>query len=48
MNNILTEKYKGMHENPDFDKDYWSRTAIGIYKIGQDCITLRKRFLYYD
>ena len=31
-----------MIENPDCEQDYWSRTAIDIYKIGQDSFRLRK------
>ena len=31
LNNILIEKYKKMLENPNFEQDNWSRTAIGIY-----------------
>ena len=37
-----------MNENPDFEQDYWSRTAIGIYKIGHDSIRLMKWICYYD
>ena len=33
INNILIEKYKDMIINPDFEQDYWSRTAIGILKL---------------
>ena len=40
INKILIEKYNDMLENPDFERDYWSRTAEGIYKIGDDSITL--------
>ena len=36
INIILIEKYKNMLENSDFEQNYWSRTAIGIYKIGHD------------
>ena len=38
INNTLFEKFKDMSENPDFEQDYWSRTAEGIYKIGHDSI----------
>ena len=31
-NNILIKKYKDMLENPNFEQDYWSRTAKGIYE----------------
>ena len=37
-----------MLENPDFEQDYWSRTAIIIYKIGQYSIRLMKWICYYD
>ena len=42
INNILIEKYKDMILNPDFEQDYWSRTAIGVHKKGHDCIRLMK------
>ena len=31
-----------MLEKPDFEQDYYSRTATGIYKIGHDSIKLMK------
>ena len=37
-----------MLENPNFEQDYHSRTAIDIYEIGQDSIRLMKRLAYYD
>ena len=37
-----------MNENSDFEQDHWSRTAEGIYKIGQDSIRLIKWKTYYD
>ena len=42
------EKYKNMLENPDFEQDYWSRTASGIYKTGHDSIGLMKWICNYD
>ena len=39
---ILIEKYKNMLEN------YWSRTAKGIHRIGNDSIRLTKWICYYD
>ena len=48
MNNNLIEKYKDMLENPNFGQDFWSRTGIGIYKIGHDSIRLMKWLAYYD
>ena len=41
-NDILIEKHKKMLENSDFEQDYWSRTADGIYKIGHDSARLMK------
>ena len=37
-----------MIKNPYFEQNYWSRTAIGIYKIGHDSIRLKKFMCYYD
>ena len=37
-----------MMKNQDFEQDYWSRTAEGIYKIGHDSIQLMKWICYYD
>ena len=48
INDILIEKYKNMLENSDFEQNYWSRTATGIYKIGHDSIRLMKWLWYYD
>ena len=48
INTILIEKYKDMLENSDFEQKYWSRTVIGIYKIGRDSIRLIKWICYYD
>ena len=48
INNILIEKYRDISENPDFEQDYFSRTAVGIYKIGHDSIRLMKWICYYD
>ena len=48
INNILIEKNKTMTENPDFEQDYWSRTATGIYQIGYDSIRLMNWICYYD
>ena len=46
--NILIEKYKCMLKNPKFEQDFWSRTAIGIHKLGHDCIRLMKWLIFYD
>ena len=35
-----------MNEYPDFEQEYWSRTAI--YKIGHDSIRLMEWICYYD
>ena len=48
INNILIEKYKDMIKSSDFEQDYWSRTANGIYKIGHDSFRLMKWICYYD
>ena len=48
INNILIEKYKDLLKNPDFEQDYWSGTATGIYKIGHDSFRLMKWICYYD
>ena len=37
-----------MLEDPDFEQDYSSRTATGIYKNGHDSIRLKKWLDYYD
>ena len=47
-NNIINEKYKDTSENPDFEQNYWSRTAEGNYKIGHDSFRLMKRLIFYD
>ena len=39
INSILIEKYKDMLKNPDFEQNHWSRTAIGINKMGHDSIS---------
>ena len=31
-----------MNEYPDFEQNYYSRTAMGVYKIGHDTIGLMK------
>ena len=48
INNTLINIYKDMLENSDFERDYCSRTAEGIYKIRHDSITLMKWICYYD
>ena len=48
INNKLIEIYKDMLKNPDFEQNYWSETATGIYKIGDDSIRLMKFICYYD
>ena len=37
-----------MLQNPDFEQDYWSKTAEGIYKIGHDSIRLLKWLANYE
>ena len=48
INNILIEKYKDMLENPDFEQNYWSRTAKAIYEIGHNSVRLMKWICYYE
>ena len=48
INKPLLEIYNYMLRNSNFEKNYWSRTATGIYKIGYDSIRLMKRICYYD
>ena len=48
VDNILFAKYRVMLENLNFEEDYRSRTAEGIYKIGHDSIRLMKWIIYYD
>ena len=42
INYVLIGKNKDMLENPDFEQDIYSRTAIGVNKIGHDIIRLMK------
>ena len=44
----MIEKYKNVIEYPDFEQNYWSRTAEGIYKIAHDSIRLMKWICYCD
>ena len=37
-----------MLEKPDFEQDFYSGTAMGIYKIGHDSIRIMKWLAYYD
>ena len=46
--NILTEKYKDKIKNSDFEQEFWSRTAQGVYKKGHDSIRLMRWICYYD
>ena len=48
INNVVTEKYKDLLKNSDFEQDYWTRTAIGIYKIGHDSFRLMKFICFHD
>ena len=48
INNTLIDIYKDMLENPNFEQNYWSRTAQGVYKIGHDSIRLMKWICYFD
>ena len=46
INRTLIEIYKDMIKNPDFEQNYWSITATGIYKIGHDSIRFMKWICY--
>ena len=48
INSILIEKYGNMLENSDFEQNFWSEKATGVYKIGHDSIRLMKWICYYD
>ena len=48
INNTLIEKYKDVLKNSDFQQNYWSGTAEGIYKIGQESIRIKEWVCYYD
>ena len=48
ISNIITERYKDMNENPEFEQNYYSRTAEGNYKLGQDIIRLMNWLAHYD
>ena len=48
INNNLIELYKDMIKNTNFEQNYWSRTATGIYKICHDSIRLMNWICYYD
>ena len=37
-----------MLENPDFERKYFSRAAIGLFKIGYASIRIKKWLAYYD
>ena len=37
-----------MLENPNFEQNYWSRTAECIYKIGHESIRIMRWICYYD
>ena len=37
-----------MLQNPDFEQNFWSKTAEGICEKGQDSIRLLKRLDYCD
>ena len=42
INNTLTELYKDMLKNLNFEQNKYSLTSTGIYKIGHDSIRLMK------
>ena len=37
-----------MKESPNFEQDYWSRTAECIYRVGHDSNRLMEWICYYD
>ena len=37
-----------MMKNPDFEQNYWSRTAKVIYKIGHDSVRSMIFICYHD
>ena len=37
-----------MLKKHDFEQDYHSRIATGIYKIGNDSVRIMKRLAYFD
>ena len=47
IKDFLTEKFKDMLKNPNFDQGHCSRTAQGIYKIGHDSFRLMKWLIHY-
>ena len=42
LNKIIIEENKDMIESPDFEHDYRSRTARGVYNVGHDSIRLMR------
>ena len=47
INIILFEDYKSLYEFPDFfHQTKYSRTALGIKKIGHDCKRLMKNMAF--
>ena len=42
INNILIEKYKNTNEKPDFERNFHSRSSVGIYMIGYHSVRLMK------
>ena len=37
-----------MLKSSDFEQDYWSRTATGIYRIGHDSSRIMEWICFYD
>ena len=48
INNILIEKFKDMLQNPNSEQDYYSRTAISLYRIGHESTRSMKWLAYFD
>ena len=47
-NNISIENYEKMMKVPDFEQNYYSRTAIGNFRIGHVIIRIVTWLAYHD
>ena len=48
VKDIVIEKYKNMNEYPDFEQDYYSLTAKGVYINEHDSTQFMKWIAFYD
>ena len=48
IKNILIEECKDIFQNPEFEQNYYIRTAEGIYKNGHNSYKLMKSLVYFD